>query len=85
MIQKRSHNRKKNPNKWLFTGGAVSAGESSLNSVIIEAREELGIDLYVDDLEFLLSFKKDNEIVDVRVAKYNGTVESLKSQQDEVS
>ena len=71
LIQKRSASRKANPNKWAFTGGAVDSGEESYQGAIREAKEEMGINLDSNDVEFLLGFKREHDFVDVFIAKSN--------------
>lgn len=63
LIQKRGSTLRRHPNKWNFTGGAVDTGESSFEGAKREVREELGIE--VDDLELLLSFRREHDFVDV--------------------
>ena len=45
LIQKRSSNKKNFPNMWSQTGGAVDAGETTLQAALRECKEELNIDL----------------------------------------
>ena len=85
LIQKRSASRKANPNKWAFTGGAVDAGEESYQGAIREAKEEMGIDLKPDDIEFLLGFKREHDFVDVFIAKSEVDISDVKMQESEVS
>lgn len=85
LIQKRSASRKANPNKWAFTGGAVDSGEKSYQGAIREAKEEMGIDLSSDDVEFLLGFKREHDFVDVFLAKNDTDIKDVKMQESEVS
>lgn len=85
LIQKRSANRKSNPNKWAFTGGAVDSGEKSYQGAIREAKEEMGITLIQENVEFLLGFKREHDFVDVFLAKDNTDISNVKIQEDEVS
>ena len=85
LIQKRSANRKANPNKWAFTGGAVDSKEESFEGAIREAKEELGIDLAIEDVEFLLGFKREHDFVDVFIAKNDIDIKDVKMQESEVS
>ena len=45
LISKRALNKKIDPGKWEINGGSCLAGETSLQGVIREIKEELGIDL----------------------------------------
>ena len=51
LLQKRSGNKKHNPNKWAICAGHVEAYESLENTVIREAKEELGIDIPIKELK----------------------------------
>lgn len=82
LIQKRCSNLKRNPGKWNFTGGAVDTNESSYEGAKREVKEELGID--VDNLEFLLSFKREHDFVDVWICKTNVKIEDLNTSAEEV-
>lgn len=85
LIQKRSQNRKANPNKWAFTGGAIDSGETPEDGAIREAKEELGIELDLETLELLITFKRESDFVDVWLAKSDVEIEHIKIQEDEVS
>ena len=85
LIQKRSSSRKANPNKWAFTGGAVDSGEESYQGAIREAKEEMGINLDSNDVEFLLGFKREHDFVDVFIAKSDTDIKDVKMQESEVS
>ena len=71
LLQKRSPSKKIYPNMWSQTGGAVDSGETSLQGALREVKEELGIDLNKENMEFMLSFKRFNSFVDVWLAKQN--------------
>lgn len=83
LIQKRGDNLKRHPGKWNFTGGAVDSDETSLEGAIRETKEELGID--VDNLEYLLSFKREHDFVDVWLAKTDINLDELTLSEREVS
>ena len=85
LIQKRSIDRKTNPNKWAFIGGAVDSGEKSLQCAIREAQEEMGISLVPEDIEFLISFKREHDFIDVFLAKKNISIQNIVLQKEEVS
>lgn len=85
LIQKRSAARKSHPNKWAFTGGAVDTNETSYDGAIREVKEELGLELEFDNVEFLLGFKRERDFVDVWLAKIDVPIENIKLQEEEVS
>lgn len=85
LIQRRSDELDKNPGKWAFTGGAVDTNETSLEGAKREVREELGVEIENDEIEFLLSFKREKGFVDVWLVKKDISIENLKLQSEEVA
>ncbi|MBQ9834502.1 MAG: NUDIX domain-containing protein [Bacilli bacterium] len=59
LLQKRSSTKNIHPNKWAWHGGHVIAGESNIDAIIRESKEELGINLSPKDLHKLIELKKD--------------------------
>lgn len=57
LFQKRSPNKKVNPNKWTRTGGHVDSGESPLIGVQREVQEEIGVKIPINKFE-LINVKK---------------------------
>lgn len=51
LLQKRSANKKFNPNKWALCAGHVDAGESLESAALRELKEEVGIDIAINDLK----------------------------------
>ena len=85
LIQKRSPNKKMFPNMWSQTGGGVDAGESTLQKAKREVKEELGIDIPKDNMEFMLSFKRKYNYLDVWLARLNIDIKDITLQKEEVS
>ena len=85
LIQKRSPYKEMYPNTWSQTGGAVDSGETSLEGAIRECKEELGIDLNKENMEFMLSFKRKSSFVDVWLARQNINLEDIVMEKEEVS
>lgn len=85
LIQKRSDNKKTNPGLWSITGGGVEAGEHSYETVIREAKEELGIDISPDKVNFMLSIKRRYTFADVYVVMQNINIDDVVMQEEEVS
>lgn len=93
LMQKRCSKKKFFPNYWDCSfAGHIGTGESSLQSALREGKEELGIDLKAQDLNFLFTIKEQfvwediisREFVDVFICKKHINVEDLKYQKEEV-
>ncbi|MBP3501859.1 MAG: NUDIX domain-containing protein [Clostridia bacterium] len=85
LIQKRSDNKKTNPGLWSITGGGVEAGERSYETVIREAKEELGVDINPDKVNFMLSIKRRHTFADVYLVMQNVNIDDVVMQEEEVS
>ena len=85
LIQKRAATKKKFPNMWSMTGGAVLAGETSENACIREVLEELGISLDINELKKLGRIKRKNGLVDIWIVYRDCDIKDLSLQEDEVS
>ena len=84
LIQQRSANRKKFPNMWTNTGGACITGETSIETVFRELKEELDITPSIDNLELIASYKREKDYVDVWLLKQNINITDLKFNDNEV-
>ena len=84
LMQKRSMNKKINPGKWSVTGGAVDIGESPLDCMYRECKEEIGVDLNPENVELMMSIKRKHSFIDVFLARENYKCNELKLQIEEV-
>lgn len=84
LIQQRSASRKMFPNMWTNTGGACIAGETSIETVFRELKEELDITPSIDNLELIASYKREKDYVDVWLLRQNININDLKFNDNEV-
>ena len=84
LIQKRSQ--RKN-GKYATTGGHPKSGESSLQGILTEVKEEIGLDLNQNDLQLYFSGKSEEEKVfwdDYYIKMDVEDIKKLKLQTEEV-
>ena len=84
LIQKRSE--RKN-GKFATTGGHPKSGENSIQGIITEVKEKIGIDIKSEDLQLYFSGKSDEEKVfwdDYYLKMDISNIENLNLQRDEV-
>lgn len=84
LVQQRLSTANKFPNMWSVTGGSVRAGESSLDGVLRELSEELGINATKDEMQFLASYRRKIYFVDVWLLNKNIDIKNIIMQKDEV-
>lgn len=88
LVQKRATYKKNNPNKWdMPSAGHVVSGETSVQGVIRETYEELGIMTKESDYKFICEYICDSfyELAQVYLLKLNLGIDELKLQENEVS
>lgn len=85
LITKRAPEKKPYPNMWEITGGAVVAGEDSLDAARRELREETGIEVANRELTLILTHKGNSAFVDIYIAHKDIPAEKLTMQPGETS
>lgn len=83
LVQKRS---KQKDGKFASTGGHAKTGENSIEAMISEIREELGLNVLPSELNLIYSGREDTERVffDIYYLKKDFDIESLTLQKEEV-
>lgn len=84
LIQQRVATAKKCPNMWETASGGAAAGDDAKTGAIRELNEELGIVANEGDLEFIGSYKRINDFVEVFLLNSNISIDELTLQEDEV-
>ena len=85
LIQKRTPTKKLYPNLWSITSGGTDTGEATLETAFREVKEELGITLKPEELELMMSYKRNHDFVDVYLAKKDINLEDIVMQEEEVA
>lgn len=81
LIQKTSISK---DNIFATTGGHVTYKDSSLETVIKEAKEELNLDLDINDITFINTFDHSNCFCDVYYTNKKININDIKLQEEEV-
>lgn len=84
LLQKRSRFKRSNPSKWGICGGKVNLGETTLDAVIRETLEEIGIILDKKDLKILSIYTNEKAYFTVYYVRKNVNIAECKLQTDEL-
>jgi len=85
LIQKRSPQKKFEPNVWAMTGGSVMKGETALETLKREVMEELGIELNVEKAIKIKRYKTDNVWLEVHIVRQDVDLSKVVLQEEEVN
>ena len=69
---------------WSTTGGHPKAGESSLQGIVTEIKEELGLEVNSKYLKLFKTVKTEDDFVDMYYIKYDFPIKDIKIQKEEV-
>ena len=61
LLQKRSANKKRNPNRWAKTGGQIDSGETPEEAIYREVKEELGISIPKEQIKVENIYKSNSK------------------------
>lgn len=81
LIQKRV---KEKDGKWATTGGHPVSGESSLEGMVTEIKEELGINIKQNELTLYKTEKTNDDFVDMYYLKKDIDIKDIVIQKEEV-
>lgn len=96
LLQRRNKDKKIYPNMLdVSFAGHISSGETSIDAIKREGKEELGLDIDINNLEYLFSYKaelkfkqiryQDNEIDEVYLYQKDIDINEFKFMDNEVS
>lgn len=87
LIQKRVKTKKVFPNLWAQTVGTVISGETPLQGMKREVKEELGLDVLDEEATIIATYLRESSIVDVWAVRKKEDVDinSLVLQEEEVA
>ena len=81
LIQKRSLEK---GGKYAFTGGHPKAGETSIQGMITEIKEEIGLDVFPEELKLFYSDSDDEVFFDLYFIEKDFDISKLVLQKEEV-
>ncbi len=93
LLQKRSLKKEKNAGLWDLTAGHVASGETLIESLIREIKEEIGINIKEDEIKLLSKYWRkekyredfiENELDYIYILDKNIDIKDIKVQEEEV-
>ena len=84
LIQKRSPEKKFEPNVWAMTGGSIMKGESALETLKRETMEELGVELNVKNAIKIKRYRTGNVWLDEYIVRQDIDLDKVILQEEEV-
>lgn len=71
-------------NMWTTTGGHPKTGETSLDGIVTEIKEELGVDVEKNNLTLFKTIKTEDDFVDLYYIKQDIDLNNITIQEEEV-
>lgn len=84
LIQKRNKPPEEFGGIWACTGGTTISGENTETTALREMKEEMGIEFKKYDLTLINTKKNKNYILDVFISKWNGSIDDVVIDPEEV-
>lgn len=81
LLQQRSPQR---GGQWATTGGHPKSGESSIEGLCTEIKEEIGVDVNQDEPKLFKTIKTEDDFLDLYYLKKDIDINSIKMQKEEV-
>ena len=85
LIQKRSKNKKVEPNVWAMTGGNVFLGENPKDALVREVKEELDVDIDPNELIYITRVKSSNALIETFFIRLDYDISKMKYKDKEVT
>lgn len=67
---------------WSTTGGHPKSGESSLEGIVTEIKEELGLSVSEKDLQLFKTIKTEDDFVDIYYLKIDVSLDNITIQEE---
>ena len=83
LLTQRSFNKNRG-GKWEETHGGLKAGEKSIDGIVRELQEEIGVSVQTDELKLIKILKRKNKFRDIYIPRKNIPLYSLKYNDGEV-
>ena len=84
LLQKRADDKDSYPGYWSVTGGGTDSGETTLDTVFRECKEELGLTVDAENLELIMMVKRSIAFIDIYLWKANVDLNDVVMQVEEV-
>ena len=84
LIQKRSETKSSYPGLWGITGGGTDSGETTVDTIKREAKEELGIGVDLDKVELMMMIRGRYTYTDIYLYRANIDLKDIVMQEEEI-
>ncbi len=84
LMTKRSLN-KSHPGNWEVPGGCSQAGETTTETIIREIKEEIGINIQSNNIQYIFTHLYKNQFVDIFTSSFEINIKNTNLQSEEIS